>query len=357
MRIDATGAAGVAVNSDTVDLRVRIADKDLDGAAAASLLDVSVQQTLGEAAHLTLRLAAWDSDAEQLTWVDGAAFKPGNRVEVELGYVDQRKPLFWGEIVGLDLEASTTDRAVLTVSAYDLLHRLGRGQRDARYDKISYAGIVRELARSVYKVAVDAEDDPAADPENEVIYQRGTSDFEFLTRNAERIGYDLFADADGKKLVFRRSRVGEQPSLTLDASQELVQFSASLDAAGQLGGVEVSAFDSDTKQQFKVVLDNPDALDASYGAVPSRSLISNTVLTTQEQAKARARAELQRIRASYLTASGSCFGRTDLRPGLMIAIAGLGARFGGAYYVTSTRHSLSATGGYRTSFKLQGVPR
>ncbi len=349
-----TTGTGIPSTTDTVDLLVKISGKPLSGAAAASVIEVSVAQTLGQAAHLTMKLAAWDSDTEQLIWVDDAMFKPGSSVEVEVGYLNQRRPVFWGEIVGLELDATTTERAVLTINAYDILHRLGRGQRQATYQDTSYAAIVRKLAQEVYKVAVDAADDVHADPVNPVVVQENQSDFEFLSSLAKAIHYELFADADGKRLVFRKSHIGESPSLTLDASQDLIQLSARINAADQLGGVEVNALDTDTKQQIKVTLDNPDSLDSAYG--PSRTLITEA-LTTQALAAARAEAELVRIRAGYLIADGSCFGRTDLRPGLMIEISGLGARFGGAYYVTTATHALSATGGYRTSFHLEGQPR
>lgn len=343
--------------ADTVDLLVKIAGRPLDGATAASVLDVAIQQRLGRAAHLTLRLAAWDPDTDRFTLVDDPRLKPGSSVEIELGYLDQRKAMFWGEIVGLDFAASATDRAVVTINAYDLLHRLGRGERQAKYEKTTYAGIVRTIAQTIYKIGVDARDDLALDPENPVVFQENRSDFEFLTKLADEIQYELFVDAGGKQLVFRKSQIREPASLTLDARQDLIDFSAQLDAAGQLGGVEVRAFDTDNKKRIKVVLDNPDALDTSYGSVPSRSLITDLPLLTQEEAQAHADAELLRIRATYLMASGSCFGRTDMRPGLMIHIAELGARFGGDFHVTAATHSLSPSGGFRTSFELEGVPR
>jgi phage protein D len=318
------------------------------------VIDVSVEQKLGEVAQLTLRITAWDSDTEKLIWVDDAMFKPGSSIEVELGYLNQRRPVFWGEIVGLELDASTAERAVLTVSAYDILHRLGRGQREAKYEDTTYAAIVRKLAQEVYKIGVETEDDLDADPVNPVVVQKDESDLELLSRVAQLIHYDLFADADGKQLVFRKSRLGRSPSLTLDASQDLVQFSARINAADQLGGVEVKALDSNTKQPIRVTLDNPDSLDSAYG--PSRTRIT-AALTTQQLATALAKAELLRIRASFLSAQASCFGRTDLRPGMMIRITGLGARFSGDYYVRTATHALSATAGYRTSVHLEGRPR
>jgi phage protein D len=342
--------------ADTVDLLVKIAGQPLDGEIAAAVLDVSVQQTLGEAAHLTLRLAARDPDTDQLTLVDDPRLAPGSSVEVELGFLGQRRPVFWGEIVGLDLEANASDRAVVTINAYDILHRLGRGERHESYKKTTYAKIVRKIAE-IYQIAVDARDDVEGDPENPVVLQKNESDLALLNRLAKEIQYELFVDVGGKQLVFRRSQLGQPASLTLDARQDLVDFSAQIDASGQLGGVEVRSFDSDNKKPINVPLDNPDSLDRRYGPTPSRSLITDQPLLTQQEAQAHAEAKLLGIRAQYLKASGTCFGRTELRPGLMIRIAELGDRFGGDFHVTATTHALSPSGGFRTRFELEGVPR
>lgn len=340
--------------TDTVDLLVKIAGQPLDGATAASVLDVSVEQTLGEPAHLTLRLAAWDPDSDQLTLVDDERFEPGSTVEVELGFLGQRRPVFWGEIVGLELQASATDRAIVTVNAYDLLHRLGRGEREHPYENKTYADIVREIAQ-IYHITIDAPDVPG-DPRNPIKRQKNKSDLAFLTELAKEIQHELFVDAGGKKLVFRKSQLGKPASLTLDARQDLVQFSGRIDAAGQLGGVEVRSFDSDSNQPINVPLRNPDSLDHRYGP-PSCRLLTDFPLQTQDTAQAHGDAELLGIRASYLTADGSCFGRTELRPGLVIRIAELGKWFSGDFYVTETTHSLSPSGGFRTSFRLKGLPR
>lgn len=340
--------------TDTVDLLVKIDGQELDGATAASVLDVSVEQALGYPAHLTLRLAAWDPDSDRLTLDDDERFKPGCAVEVELGFLGQPRPVFWGEIVGLELEASATERAIVTVNAYDLLHRLGRGERERPYENKTYADIVREIAQD-YQIALDAPDVPG-DPLNPIKRQKSKSDLKFLTELAKEIQHELFVDAGGKKLVFRKSQLGKPASLTLDARQDLVQFSGRIDAAGQLGSVEVRSFDSDNNQPINVPLRNPDSLDHRYGP-PSCSLLTDFPLQTQETAQAHGDAELLRIRTSYLTATGSCFGRTELRPGLVIHIAELGKQFSGDFHVTRVTHSLSSSGGFRTSFQLEGVPR
>jgi phage protein D len=50
---------------------------------------------------------------------------------------------------------------------------------------------------------------------------------------------------------------------------------------------------------------------------------------------------------------GVCTGRTDLHAGQVIKIEGIGARFSGRYYVTSTRHRYSHQDPYTTHFVVR----
>jgi phage protein D len=347
------GAPDPSATEDTTDVVVKLGGTTLDGEAAARVTDLKLETSLGAAAQLTLQLAAWNEDAGDLLWVDDALFAPGGTVDVELGYLGNRGVVFHGDIVELELDVATTS-AVLTVTARDLLHRLGRGQRSEVYQNKTYAGVVRDLAKR-RNLQVDAPDDTARDPEHASVHQQNRSDLEFVLGLAAEIDYELYAD--GATLVFRASHAHDQQAqITLAADRDLVQLRATLAAAGQLGGVDVRILDTETKQVLTASEDNPDAADARYG--DARRVIVVDALTKQEQVAARAKAELTAMRNSFLDVTGSCLGRTDLRPGLVLELdARLGKRFGGLYVVQSVSHTVSATGGFRTGFTLKGQPR
>lgn len=349
--VPSTGA-GATSTEDTADAVVKIGSAALDGETSARVSELTLQRSVGAAAELTLRLDALDHDTGDLLWIDDQLFAPGATVDVELGYVDHRDVTFHGDIVSLDLEIAPGS-AILTITARDILHRLGRGQRSQVYQDKSYAGVVREIAQ-LRSLQVDAADDTTHDPEHPSVHQQNKSDLEFLLELAGEIGYDLFAD--GAKLVFRRSHLDDkQGQLTLTADRDLVQLRARLAAAGQLGGVDVRILDTESKQLLSASEDNPDASDASYG--PARTVIVGEALTRQEQVAARARSELSAMRSGFLDVNGSCLGRTDLAPGMVIELdAKLGKRFGGLYYVGSVTHTVSS-GGFRTGFTLKGQPR
>jgi phage protein D len=74
---------------------------------------------------------------------------------------------------------------------------------------------------------------------------------------------------------------------------------------------------------------------------------------SQAEADQIAQARLNEISLSLIEASGSTVGRAELRPGKVIKITGVGARFSGRYYVTDTSHRFDQQNGYRTNFSVR----
>ena len=52
---------------------------------------------------------------------------------------------------------------------------------------------------------------------------------------------------------------------------------------------------------------------------------------------------------NYVEGHGICIGEPKLRAGVLVQIEGVGRRFSGSYYVTSTEHSYRPGTGYRTA--------
>ncbi len=73
---------------------------------------------------------------------------------------------------------------------------------------------------------------------------------------------------------------------------------------------------------------------------------------SQEEAHAPAREIREQIARRIMKGSGSTIGMPDLRAGRMILVEGLGERFSGRYFVTSTTHKIDDSG-YTTRFECR----
>ena len=333
-------------------LAIELGNQPLDDKIAACLLDLSVDQTIDHADHLSLRLANWDPDTGDLLWIDDDQFAPGTGLTVKLGYGPSLAPAFDGEIVELGLELRGGEPPVMTIEAYNRLHRLGRGRpapATPPEPNSTYGDLVARIAKR-YGLT-PAVSGSAADEQNDAVNQQSESDLQFIGALAAEIGYEFFVD--GKQLVFRKQVVATTPAVTLTAS-DLLDLSVHADAAGQIGAIEGSAFDQESSEAMSYKASNPDSFDKAYGNVEI-SIAQPVAVDDQEQLQARIDAELLRIRKGYLSATATCFGRTDIEVGMIIAINGIARRFDGNYSVTAVTHSFSQSAGFRTRLTLKGM--
>lgn len=329
-----------------------IGGKPLDARIAACVLDVSIDQMIDAADHLSMRLATWNPETDKALWIDDPRFTPGTGLAVKLGYGQRLAQVFDGEIVGLGLELQAGEPAVMMIDAYNRLHRLGRGRPAPATPpelKSTYGSLVAKIARR-YGLTPDITSSDA-DRQNEVINQQNESDLQLIGQLAGEIGYEFYVT--GKRLVFRKQRAAATAAVTLTGS-DLIDLSGNLDAASQIGVIDGSAFDHDRNEPIPYQARNPDSFDRTYGNT-SVSIAHPLAVDRKEQLRARIEAELLRVRNSYLSVTATCFGRTDIKVGMMIAIRGIAKRFDGSYSVTAIAHSFSQQAGFRTRLTLKGM--
>jgi phage protein D len=347
------GSAAAATTLQEPQLAISLGgNQPLDDQIAACVLDVSIDQTIDQADHLSLRLATWDPDTGKALWIDDDRFAPGTGLAVKVGYGKSLDPVFDGEIVGLGFALNAGEPGVMTIEAYNRLHRLGRGRPPPATPSeanSTYGNLVTKIAERyglTPKVQRGAADEP-----NDAVNQQNESDLQFIGELAGEIGYEFFVD--GKNLVFRKQVAPTTAAVTLSAS-DLLELSGHIDASSQIAAVEGSGFDRDRNEALAFKATNPDSFDKAYGNVDVTIALPLGV-DHKEQLQARIEAELLRIRNSYLAVTATCFGRSDVKAGMMIAIKGIARRFDGNYAVTAVAHSFSQSAGFRTRLTLKGT--
>ena len=323
-----------------------------DRKLTACVLGVSIDRTVDQADHLAMRLAAWDPDTGKVAWLDDARLAAGAALAVQLGYGESLGPVFDGDIVGVGVELHAGEPAVMTVDAYNRIHRLGRNRPPpAKKPKqnATYGELVTEIAQ---RYGLTAKIDGDADKKKPTVVQQNESDLAFLRSLAREIGYILYVD--GSELVFRKDVPGAGAALTIPAT-ELVEFTGHLDPSSQVGVISGSGFDHNNNKKFvQDPVKNPDSFDRAFGNQDAE-VAHQFDVTSKEQLKERLDAALVDVRNSYLSATATCFGRTDVQLGMLIKLTGIASRFDGECTVTGVTHSFSQAAGFRTRLTLKGM--
>jgi phage protein D len=320
------------------------------------ITSVSVVDHCDKPATFTLELISREEEDGTTSWMDDARFVIGANVAVSLGYGSTLERVIVGEITGLAPAFTAGGSPSLTVHGADLRHRLDTVRRiRPPFREQTLSQIAEQICKD--HMSLDATDSKVIIP---YLLQANKTDLEFLKECAARLEYELVMQ--DQELSFRPIETRKASIATLTLDDDLLEFHPVLSLL-PLTGVDVPGWDPENKQALKASVG--DEGRAGMGGTESAADQTKQVLgetreampvacaSTQAELDQLARATFNTAALDYMTGSGRCRGRTDLRAGTIIRIEGVGTRFSGDYYVESTTHSYKQGGDYVTSFHVR----
>jgi phage protein D len=348
--------------------KILIGKTELRHGETMDVLSVSVTDTIDRADSLALTVRDRHPDHErlfaggaQLEWTDSNLFEDESEVEVHMGYVDDLHLLLRGKIKAAATSFPASGQPTLRLEGYNLYHDLLHRHRRKPFEATTDSGVAEEIARLMgLKAKVDK-----TKAEHPLLSPKGDSFAAFLQKRARRIGYEVAVKDCTLYFQKPRYRADSHPTLTLEWGRNLNSFSPRVTTHDMVTKVTVRA--SQTTQGGHK---DPLVGEAKAGAervklgketgseVAKRVHKENEILITdhdifsQDEANQMALAELEARSLGFITGRGSVIGNPKLRARTVIELKGLGKRFSGKYYVTSTTHTIDASG-YRTDFEVK----
>jgi phage protein D len=341
------------------DFDILINGSPLSSEEETHIIDIMVDLDIAIPSMFSITLAGSSSRRDDLAWLDNEKlFSVGNTVEIRLGYYgDRLTSIFEGDLTGIEPEFAADRAPHLTLRGYDRRHRLQRGNQTRSFIKLKDSAIASTIASEV-GLKANVKDSKII---HQYLLQSNQTNLAFLQERASLIGYEVLVE--GKDFFFQPMGNGSGTSLTLDFAQdELLTFYPRLSSMNQVTDFAVQGWNVKEKKAITIKVGNVtskmgglvsgvDLTKKAFGGA-----IASTVdipIFDQGEAKQIAEAQLNRTALALITGEGSCLGRTDLKPGQVIQMQGLGKRFSGQYYVTGVKHRLRPDQGYITTFKVQ----
>ena len=283
--------------------------------------------------------------------VDSMPFGIGRALEVRLGETDALAPisLFKGQIVTLEPEFGAGGCSV-SVRAYDRSHILHRSRASRMFQNQTSSDIVEQI---VADAGLRADCEPSGEP-HEFMQQDNETDWDFIWRLAERIGFEFVVD---DKVAHFRKPADDDPT-ELEWPTTLHTFRPRVTAVQQVKEVTLLAHDPKTKQVIDVTKSSPNQI-AQIGidrATAAAAIDGATVHIATEPVKSRAEGEalaqslLDKLANGYVAAEGVAPGNPAIRAGTKVKVTGVGTTFGGIYRVATSTHLLRGGGAYETIF-------
>lgn len=267
-------------------------------------------------------------------------FLPGSEIEIKMGYRGNNETVFKGIVIKHGLKSREGEPSKLIVELKDVAIKMTLGRKNKYFQEVTDSDIIEEILGE-YEVDADVEASTVTHAE---MVQYYCTDWDFVVTRAEANGMLVFVD-DGS-LSIKKPDLSSSPVLDLVYGQNIKEFEAYMDARDQYDGVMSIAWDY--SQQAIVSSDGNDPMFTDIGNVDNGDLagvIGLDALPQQhggrvstEELQSLADARFMRSRLAKVKGRIRILGFSEVRPGDVIQLGGLGDRFNGIAFVSSVGH-------------------
>lgn len=308
------------------------------------VLSVVIRQAFNKVPWAELVLRDGDMPTGTFALSDSATFAPGTPVSVMAGYGDEESEVFSGIVVRHGVRIEGRNESRLVVECRDAAVKMTIGRSSANYVDTTDSDLYALLAGN-HGMSATATSTPQTHSE---LVQYHCSDWDFLLTRAEYNGHLVLATAGA--LTIGPPVVDGAAAATVTWGQDLYAFHADTDARGQYSAVRAVSWDPSTQAVLAgndtapVVLNaQGDLTSATLAEVASPPALVLQTSARQDAETLNTWAQALQLKAALARIRGhmQCLGSAALKPGALVDVAGVGARFSGSVFVTGVEHSLS----------------
>jgi phage protein D len=333
-------------------IEVKIDGTPLEASLAERITEVRVDHHAQLPDAFLIRLS--DPGLEQM---DKSPLKLGAEVEIRFTSPDGGvfTSLITGQILTVEPEF-TVGHLMIAARGYDYAHMLNRTRNAETYQNATVGDVAKKVAqRAGFQIATVDDDGGVLD----FVQQSMETDWEFLWRLARRVDCEVVVEK--KRLSFRKA-AAKGETVKLHWGEGLTSFRPRVTGVQQVDEVVVRSWDAGTKDVIEASAKDEDGT-SKIGIERSkvrkalgggRVTVSDSPVSTPEEATALAKSVLAQLGNAYLEAEGTARGDPRLRAGATVSIDGIGERFKGNYALSSTAHVFRGTSGYQTHFAISG---
>lgn len=302
-----------------------------------SLVQVTINKSFNKISYAKLVFIDGNAADRDFPLSNDDKFKPGSDVKVQLGFNGEVETVFEGIVIKHGIKIRPQGGSLLMLEAKDKCIKLNGARKSAYFvnktDKQAMTDILASLPGEIDETAFS----------HKQLVQYDCTDWDFILTRAEANGMLVFTD-DGK-LVAKKPAITGAPVVTATYGQNIWEFEAEMDARRNIKLVEAQHWDYTQQQLLSAVTGTYEFTE--NGNIPSTELgdvigaeikLENNGNLTQNQVQDIANAWAMRSKLSKTAGRVRIEGNALVKPGTVIALAGVGNRFNGNVFVTGVLH-------------------
>ncbi|SMO48629.1 type VI secretion system tip protein VgrG [Gracilimonas mengyeensis] len=331
------GTSPVSSKTTTVSFSILLNGSEMD--QTYQLSDIEVSKAVNRIPFARVTLFDGSTSKADFPISNKADFLPGTEIEIKAGYQSTNKTIFKGIITKHGIRIRK-NQSVLVVECRDKAVKMTVGRKNAFYKDKTDSDIISSLIGN-YSLSSDVASTSVTHKE---VVQFYVSDWDFMMMRAD-VNSLIVLTNDGKVTV-KKPDTSSSAVLSLAYGGTILDFQAEMESRTQLSAAKASAWDM---AEQKLVQADGTASDATLPGNVSGSTLSDVIgldsyqlqsisNVPNDELKEWASSKLQKAKLSQTTGKVKFQGNEAAKPGTMIELSGVGARFNGKVFVSAVTH-------------------
>jgi Rhs element Vgr protein len=325
---------------DVATFNILVDDKEVD--PSYQVLSVSIVKEINRIS--VAKIIIRDGEAADKTFAisEKNEFVPGKKIKIKVGRDGTNSQFFKGIITRHSIKIKENGNGELQLECRDEAIKMAIGRKSRYFQQVKDNEVFDQLAKA---------NNLSADPEqttlkHKELVQHHISDWDFLLLRAEANGMLVLTD-DGSVKIFK-PKTNANPAMEITYGTDVYEFEAEMNASNQYKSVEACSWDYSNQQLFKSERSsvsftengNISGSDIAAAISPDKYLLHHSGHRLEQELADWAEGTLMRSRLAKIRGRAKFQGFAAVKPGDMVKISGVGARFNGKAFVTAVKQDI-----------------
>lgn len=336
--------------TDLVSFEILIEGTDYSN--AYHIASININTEINKIPSANIVILDGETNIEDFEASSSNDFKPGKKIEINLGYRSNTEKVFTGIIISNSLEVNTNS-SQLTIEAKDETFKMTINKGNHHFnDKLSSdiaEQLLNENSISNYEIERSAYT-------NKQLVQSNTSDWDYMIGLIDISG--MLCVIDNARIFINKPDLDADAKLRLTYGNDILELHTEMDSRIQNPMVKTSVWDFKTQSLQSEESETQTSDNGSNATIEDLAGVANksyeihsSASLTQEELISISQAKKIRQELSKIKGRVKYQGTNRVKPGDFILIEGIGINFNGKIFISAIRHEC-AEGDWTTEATL-----
>lgn len=327
---------------DVVSYNILLDGNDMD--ASYEILSISIDKEINRIPTAKILIKDGDASLAQFEISNKNDFIPGREIIIKIGFDSNNKQAFKGLITKHQVRVKENGNTQLMIECKDYAMRMTLGRQSKYYLESKDSDVIDTIISNYENLTADVEDTQLKHQE---LIQHHVTDWDYVILRAESNG--MLVNVNDGDISVKKPDTSANPVLQITYGSSIMEFEAEMDARSQWTKVQASSWDYKNQELFTAEIDEANSFSQA-GNVPGATLAASNKLEQyqlhhsghllEQELQSWVDGTMMRSRLAKIRGRARFTGFSDIKPGDMVKIAGVGERFNGNSFVTAVRQDV-----------------